>query len=234
MCVHSQCALPVNGALKRKNFYNLELSNNGDGSSELLMDHKSKNSHHGGTSVVQLNSTLGKLGLLIEGVPSEVKSTVTEITNEVSGGGTVGAVLHDTKLKSSNEGNNLSKSGAGDGIGSGDGGPSVGEGVEGVSGVVNVSGKVDAVAGHDLAQEGKLGDTSVLDFDVTKTVEALLVGAIEHAEGVEEAKRSLGTELVLEGGEGGGGLAGLGGGEGSGRAGKSSEGNNLHHFEVGN
>ncbi|KAL7441839.1 hypothetical protein ACHAXH_005689 [Discostella pseudostelligera] len=197
------------------------------------MDHQAKNSHHCGTSIVQLNSTLGKLGLLIEGIPSKVKSTITEVTNELSGGSTVGTVLHDAKLQGTNEGNNLSKTGAGDGIGSGDGSPSIGEGVEGVAGVVNVARKVDAIAGDNLSQEGKLGDTSVLDLDISETVEALLVGTIEHAKGVEEAKRSLGTELVLEGGEGGGGLATLGGGEGSGRAGKSSDGDKFHHFEVG-
>ncbi len=194
------------------------------------MDHKSEDSHHGGTSVVQLNSTLGKLGLLIEGVPSKVEGTVTEVTWEITGFSTVGRVLHDGKLEQANEGNNLSESGAGDGIGSGDGSPSVGKTVEGVTSVVNVTRKVDAIAGDDLSQESKLSDTSVLDLNVSKAVEALLVGTIEQAEGVEESKGGLGTELVLEGREGGGGLANLSGGEGSGRAGKSSEGNNLHHI----
>jgi hypothetical protein len=192
------------------------------------MDHKSKNSHHGGTSVVQLNGTLGKLGFLVEAVPSKVNGAVTEITNEFV---LAGNILHDTELKKSNEGEDLGKSGRGDGIGAEKGGKTVGVGVEGVAGVVNVSGKVDSGTGDDLSQEGKLADTAVLDLNVSKTVEALLVGTIEQAEGVEESKGSLGTKLVLEGREGGGGLANLGGGEGSGRAGKSSEGNNLHHGE---
>ncbi len=98
-----------------------------------------------------------------------------------------------------------------------------------MAGVVDVSRKMESSTGDDLSQEGKLGDAAVLELDESKTVEALLVGTIEQAEGVEEAKGGLGTELVLEGREGGGGLANLGGGEGSGRAGKSSEGNNLHH-----
>jgi hypothetical protein len=55
---------------------------------------------------------------------------------------------------------------------------------------------VDSGAGDDLAEEGKLGDTSVLDLDVA--VEAILVGTAELAEGIEEVKRSLGTELVFE------------------------------------
>jgi len=190
------------------------------------MDHKSKDSHHGGTSVVQLNGTLGKLGLLIEGVPSKVKSTVTEVTNELV---LAGNILHDAKLKSTNEGEDLGESGRGDGIRAEEGGKAVGVGVEGVAGVVNVSVKVDSGTGDDLAQEGKLADTSVLDLDVSEAVEALLVGTIEQAEGVEEAKRGLGTELVLEGVKGGGGLAGLGRGEGGGGSHKGGDGGNLHH-----
>ena len=145
------------------------------------MNHKSKDSHHGGTAVVQLNSTLGGLGLLIEGVPAEVKSSVAEVTWEFS---LAGNILHDEDLKEANEGNDLEKAGRRDGTGSSDGSPTVGEGVEGVSGVVDGTWKVDSVAGDDLAEEGKLGDTSVLDLNVTKAVEALLVGILEKSKGV--------------------------------------------------
>ncbi|KAL3774546.1 hypothetical protein ACHAWO_003997 [Cyclotella atomus] len=71
---------------------------------------------------------------------------------------------------------------------------------EGVSSVVDGSGKVDSGTGHNLSKEGKLSNTSVLDLNVTETVEALL-GAVsrKHTEGIEESKRRLGTELVLEG-----------------------------------
>ena len=43
-----------------------------------------------------------------------------------------------------------------------------------MTGHVNVSGKVDSVTGDNLAEEGKLTDTSVLDFDVTKAVELMM------------------------------------------------------------
>ena len=189
----------------------------------MLVDHKSKNSHHGGTSVVELDGTLGKLGLFIKGVPAVVKGVVTEVTNEFSSGD----VLHDEKLKSSDEGNNLEKSSLGDGINSG---PSVGDGVERSSRVVDVSWKLDSVTGYDLAKESKLTDTSVLDLDVTKTVESLLVGIIEHTKGVEESERGLGSELSLEGVEGGGGLAGLGRGKGGGRADEEGSNGELCYF----
>merc|ERR1719251_790941 len=201
----------------RKPSRRLHLSNNGDGSSKLLMNHKSKDSHHGGTSVVELNSTLGELGLLIEGVPSEVKRSVTEVTGELS---LSGNILHDEELEGSDEGNDLEKSGLGDGV---DGGPSVGDGVEGGSSGVDVTRKVDSSTGDDVSEEGKLGNTSVLDLDVTEAVEALLVGIIKESEGIEESKRRLDSELRLEGVEGGGGLGNLGGSEGGGRGGKSGE-----------
>jgi hypothetical protein len=48
---------------------------------------------------------------------------------------------------------------------------------------------VGAGAGDEVAQEGELGDASVLDLDETEAVELLLVGAIEQAEGIKEAER---------------------------------------------
>ncbi len=190
------------------------------------MDHQSKNSHHCRTSVVQLNSTLGKLGRLIECVPSKVNSAVTEITNEFV---LAGHILHDTELKEANEEKDLELSVHGDGVGAEKGGKTVGVGVEGIAGGVNVSGDVNSSTGNDVTQEGKLANTAVLDLDVTKTIEAGLAGIVEQAEGVEETERGLCTELTLEGVEGGGDLAGLCGGKCGGGGDKSDEGSELHH-----
>jgi hypothetical protein len=175
--------------------YLLKVSNDGEvgivsEGDDLLVNHKSKDSHHGGTSVVQLNGTLGELGLLIELIPSEVNVSVTEVTNVLVSGS--GNITHEGTLKDSDEGDDLNKSSGGDGVRSEEGGNTVGERVEGVSGVVDGSGKVDSGTGHNLSKEGKLSNTSVLDLNVTETVKTLL-GAVsgEHAEGIEESKRSL-------------------------------------------
>ncbi len=77
----------------------------------------------------------------------------------------------------------------------------------------------------------KLADTAVLDLDVTEAVEALLVGILKKAEGVEEAKGGLGAELGLEGLEGGGGGTLLGGGEGGGAGNETREEGELHLYE---
>jgi len=90
----------------------------------LLMNHKSKDSHHSSTAVVKLNSTLGKLGLFIKGIPSEVKSSVTEVTNEFTFSGNI---LHNSNLKETNEGEDLEKSLIWDGLKSS---PSVRDGAE--------------------------------------------------------------------------------------------------------
>mmetsp|Transcript_28960 Transcript_28960/g.63802 ORF Transcript_28960/g.63802 Transcript_28960/m.63802 type:complete len:93 (-) Transcript_28960:44-322(-) len=89
---------------------------------------------------------------------------------------------------------------------------------------------MDSGTGEDVTEEGKLGDTAVLDLDVTETVETLLVDvAVEKAEGIEESKRGLDTKFTLEGVEGGGGLANLGRGKGGGRSGKKGGDGKLVH-----
>jgi hypothetical protein len=194
---------------------------------DLLVDHEAEDAELGGTAVVELDGALGELLLLREGVPAEIDVAVAEVADELVAGS--GDVLHDGDLEEADEADHLADALEGDGVGATEGGKAVGEGVEGVAGVVNVAGKVDAGAGDDLAEEGKLGDTAVLDLDVTEAVEALLVGTVEEAEGIPKTERGLDAELVLEGLEGGGGGTLLGGGEGGGGADKGGEGSKLEH-----
>jgi hypothetical protein len=128
------------------------------------VNHKSKNTHLCGTAVVQLNSTLGKLGLFIESIPAEVNGTVTEITNKVSWGGTVGGILHDSKLKETNEGKDLKGSSYWNLKRAS---PSLSDIRELGTRLVNGTWKVDTGTGGDLSKEGKLSNTSVLNLDVS-------------------------------------------------------------------
>ena len=206
----------------------LQLANDRDGAAQLLVDHKSEDAHHSGTSVVQLNGTLLELGVLIEGVPAEVDVPVAEVADEVTGRGAVGRVLHDEKLQQTNEEEDLARSRSGDGVGSADGSEAIGERVEGISRHVDISREVESGACRDLSQECELGDAAVLDLDVTEAVEAVLVGAVEHAERVVESEGRLGAELGLEGGEAGGGLGRRCGGEGGGGGDGGGDDGGLH------
>ena len=88
---------------------------------------------------------------------------------------------------------------------------------------------MDSSTGDNLSKEGKLSNTSVLDLNVTETVETFL-GNIsrEHTEGIEESKWGLGAKLILEGVDGSGGLGHGGRGESGGRADDSSDDSRLH------
>jgi hypothetical protein len=192
-----------------------------------LVYHKSKDSHLGGTSVVELDGTLGELLLLAECVPSEVDVSVSEVADELVSGSW--NILHEGALKDSDEGDDLDKASSRDGVRAEKGGNTVGVRVERVSGVVNVSWKVDSGTGDDLAEEGKLADTAVLDLDVSEAVEASLVLTGELSEGIEESKRSLGAELILEGHAGGNrGLGLCSRREGSGGGEEGGKDNELH------
>ena len=193
---------------------------------DLFVDHKSKNSKLSGTAIVQLDGTLLQLGLFIEVVPAEVDVSITEVTNEfVSGSGNV---LHDSDLEESDEADDLSNSIERNGVGSLDGGNTVGEGIKGMSGIVDVSWEVDSGTGENVSKEGQLSDTSMLDFDVTKTIESFLVSAVEQTEGIPESKRRLDTKLVLESLEAGGGRGVLGRSESSGGGDEGGENGGLH------
>jgi hypothetical protein len=163
---------------------------------DAFVNHKSKNSHHGGTSVVQFNGTLRELGLFIKVIPSEVDVTVTEVTGEF---GKSWNLTHESAFEDSNSGDHLHNSGGGDVVVSEDGSNSIGERVEGVTSVVDGSWKVESGTGGDLAKEGQHTDASVLDLDVTKTFESFFGGITrEKTERIEEAKRRLGTKFFLE------------------------------------
>ena len=72
----------------------------------------------------------------------------------------------------------------------------------------------------------------MLELDVTEALETLLVGVGEEAERIEETKRGLDTELVLEGRESGRGGTLLSGGEGGGAGDKAGEESELHFCVI--
>jgi len=192
---------------------------------EALVHHKGEDTHLGGTAVVELDGTLLKLGLLVEGVPAEVDESVTEVTNELS---LSGDVLHDSSLEDTDEDDDLEETAARHDRKGLKSSWNISEGKSLLVG--DVSRKTDSGRGHNVSKAGKLGDTSVLELDEAKTIEALLAGIVEHAEGIEETKRRLDTELALESIEGGLGGSLGGRGESGGRGDKGGGDGRLHGF----
>ena len=144
-----------------------------------------------GTALVELDCALGKLGLFIEGVPSKIKCIVTEITNKFSSCD----VLHDEEFEETNEGNNLCNAGSGDGINCTE---TVRDGSKGGARVVNVTWETDSVFGDKVSDHGKHGNTSVLDLNISETIEFVLVTVRNQAKRIEESKRCLGSKLTLK------------------------------------
>ena len=44
------------------------------------MNHQTKDTHHGGTALVELDGALAELGLFVECVPARVEEVVAEVT----------------------------------------------------------------------------------------------------------------------------------------------------------
>jgi hypothetical protein len=87
---------------------------------------------------------------------------------------------------------------------------------------------VESGTGDELANEGQHTDASVLDFDVSETVELGLVTILNESQRIVEPDGFLGTDLVLERVDGGGGRGLLGRGEGRSGGDKGGEDRVLH------
>jgi hypothetical protein len=165
----------------------------------LLVHHKSKDTHHSSTSVVQFDGTLAELGLGAEVIPAKVNCSIAEVTGEF---GSSSNILHSKELKKTNEKDDLSKTGLGDGVRARDGGKTIGVVREGVTLKINASWQVESCAGDNLSKEGKHADASVLELNIAKAVELGFVTVSNKSERIIESKRLLGTKLSLEGAEG--------------------------------
>jgi hypothetical protein len=147
---------------------------------QLLVDHKGQDSHHGGTALVELGGTLLELGLGIESVPAKVDQVVTEVTNEFVGSS---HVTHDRGLQATNKEQKLDKSSGRDGL---EGGESVGDGGKGGARQVNGSWKTDTSLLDEVSNNGKHGNTSVLDFYKSQAVELFLVTISNKSKRIKE------------------------------------------------
>jgi hypothetical protein len=91
---------------------------------------------------------------------------------------------------------------------------------------------VNSSTGDDVSKESKLGDTSVLELNVTKTIEALLISVVKKAKRIEESKRRLSSKLGLESLESSRGLRNLGGSKSGSRGDKGGKESELHFLVL--
>jgi hypothetical protein len=141
---------------------------------QLLVNHETQDAHLCRSAVVKLDGSLFHK-ILIGSRPLENVHAISEITGEF----TLSLVLHDEDLKESNEGDDLDKSSSWDVAKSGNSGL---DGGKRSSRVVNVSRDSGTEGGVDVSENRKHGNSSVLDLNVSKTVESLLVGSIKHVQ----------------------------------------------------
>ena len=163
-------------------------------SSHALNNHVSHNSHHGGTSVVQLNIQLaGLLGGILN-VGSEPANTVVSV---VLGG------RHPGKLNKGEESKDLEETSGGDGADSVNTGGDIRELQVGRGRKVAI--EDDVVVVDDGSNNGSHSNTSVLALNSTTTLEGLRL-SLEPSKRIEDSKGLSDTELELTDGKSRGGL----------------------------
>jgi len=138
-----------------------------DGDSNTFVEDKSGDSHHGGTSVVDLDRSLLELGFGIELVPSKVEGAVPVVTD------VFGLVVEPVGIAVDNGGHGHKGEHLQQDVLSVLGGKEVVEGLES-GGDVSGSGESDSGGGGQVSDHGEHGNTSVGEFVLSEKVELFL------------------------------------------------------------
>ena len=149
--------------------------------SKLLVDHKSKNTHLSGTSIVQLNGTLSPLRIIAQLVPSKVKGTVTEITD------VFGFVIEPFGITVDNSGNGEKGKHLQKDVLAILGGKKVIECLQ-TGRDISSTGESDSGGGDQVSGDGKHGNTSVGDFVFSEKVEFFLRTVFDESKRIEKTK----------------------------------------------
>lgn len=156
--------------------------------SQLFMNHETQDTHLCRSTVVQLDGSLFQK-LLFGSRPLE--HAISEITWEF----TLTLVLHDEDLKESNESDDLDEPSSRDVTKSSNSGL---DGGERSSREVNVPRNSGTEGGVDVSENSKHGNSSVLDFNVTKTVESLLIDSVKEVQGIPSFNKRVTRDEKLE------------------------------------
>mmetsp|Transcript_24947 Transcript_24947/g.71262 ORF Transcript_24947/g.71262 Transcript_24947/m.71262 type:complete len:228 (-) Transcript_24947:26-709(-) len=162
-----------------------------------FMNHKTKDTHHGGAAVVQFDSPLAFLLFGGECVPPKVDVIIPEVSDELP---VSGNILHNGELQESNEEEDLEEASSGNFRESSD---TSGDRSEGGTCEVDVPRETEASSRQNVSKDSKHGNTSVLDLDVSQSVEAVFIGICQKAQGVEKSEGRLGADFIFKGSEAG-------------------------------
>mmetsp|Transcript_21844 Transcript_21844/g.46098 ORF Transcript_21844/g.46098 Transcript_21844/m.46098 type:complete len:220 (+) Transcript_21844:66-725(+) len=173
-----------------------QVSGRKDGNTHRFVDDQSQDSHHGGSSVVELDVSLLCLPCVRLLVPSKVEGTVAVVTREFSLSGDVTVDVFGQDKEEKHLSNDVLAV---------VGGPESGEGGQTVWDVLG-TGETDSSSGGEVTNGCEHCHASVLEFLVAKILEGdsgdlVVVGGESH--GVEVgalSERGGGTDLGGEGG----------------------------------
>jgi hypothetical protein len=184
-------------------------------SGHLFNNHVSKNTHHGGASVVDFGIQLAGLLFGVQVLSEPANSVVSVVLG----------CRHPCKLNKSEEKKNLKKSGVRDSTDTISSSGDIRELQVLAGGQVSI--ESDMVVVDNASNDGSHGDTSVLALDGTTTFEGLGL-SVEPSKGIVDTKGGSLTDLKLVDIQGDGGLSLLGRGEGGGGTSKEGGNNKLH------
>ena len=130
------------------------------------MDSQGKNSNLGSTAVVQLDGQLLVDGLLVPARCLQLSSLDVILAGSVA------------ELDQADEGHDLGNASGGDGV---EGSKAVLHGGEG-NAECDLSWEADTSGGHQVAEDGQLGDAAVLGLNGAQALEAGLVSVLQKAQ----------------------------------------------------
>ena len=142
---------------------------------QLLVHHEGEDAHLSSTAVVQLDGQLLVDGLLVPARCFQLSSLDIILAGSVA------------ELDQADEGHDLGNASGGDGV---KGSKAVLHGGEG-NAVSDLSWEADASGGHQVAEDGQLGDAAVLGLNGAQALEAGLVRVLQKAQRIPEAYQQL-------------------------------------------
>ena len=193
------------------------------------MSDKPPDAHHSRTSLVQFDGTRPHFLRITKPIPSKVQGAIAVISHKLS------LVIEPESIAIDNFSQDEEDGHLHQDVFAVIGGRQCVPGTEASGDVLGHVRKTIPGGSGEVSDDGEHGNASMLEFHCAKAVEFILVGVLEHSQGIPEPQGSLDTKLVTECRGSLGGYGGvdsgflLGRSEGGSGTGKSEKADNFHH-----